>query len=89
MLEELRIYLREAEKLKQQYPDSYRIPELVSFFPHWVRSLRAGASPLTDQRPWITFATIRFLDQTLRKHMRVFEYGAGGSTIFLRSESRK
>lgn len=52
------------------------------FFPDWSRSLQTGASPLNDQRPWITFAAIRFLRNNLRKDMRVYEYGAGGSTLF-------
>lgn len=33
--------------------------------------------------PWLTFAATRFLERHLHRGMRVFEYGSGGSTVFL------
>lgn len=75
-------YLEEAEKLKRAYPQHYNVLELVRYFPSWSRSLVSGRNPLDDERPWITFAAIRFLENVLHRGMRVFEYGMGGSTLF-------
>lgn len=49
----------------------------------WLRSLLPGHNPLDDELPWITFRAIQWLLSYLRPEMRVFEYGAGGSTLFL------
>jgi hypothetical protein len=82
MGQKLKAYLQEAGKFRREYPNNYKVHELLFFFPDWARSLQTGASPLNDRRPWITFAAIRFLEKNLKKHMRVYEYGAGGSTVF-------
>ena len=52
------------------------------WFGKWSRSTRAGASPIGDEQPWMTFAAAEFLRDWLRKDMSVFEWGSGGSTIF-------
>ncbi|MCB0192840.1 MAG: hypothetical protein KDJ65_12925 [Anaerolineae bacterium] len=39
--------------------------------------------PLHDEIPWVTFSAIDFLIKSLNKSDKVFEYGAGGSTLFL------
>ena len=49
----------------------------------WIRSLLPGHTPLTDQVPWITFKAREWLESYLKLNMSVFEYGSGGSTIFL------
>jgi len=57
--------------------------DLVRWFRPWYRSLAPDASPLADEIPWLTFGAIRFLERELPDGMRAFEYGTGGSTIFL------
>jgi predicted O-methyltransferase YrrM len=39
-------------------------------------------TPLEIGVPWFSFAAIDFLRGFLRPHMKAFEYGSGGSTIF-------
>lgn len=56
--------------------------DLIDYFPRWKRSLKTVADPLKDEQPWITFSAIKFLEETLKKNMKIFEYGSGGSTIF-------
>ena len=34
-------------------------------------------------RPWITYDAIKWLDCFLNQTMRAFEWGSGGSTIFI------
>lgn len=40
-------------------------------------------NPMDAASPWLTFSAIQFLERYLRPNMAVFEYGAGGSTLFL------
>src|SRR5437762_813163 len=42
-------------------------------------------SPIQMRLPWISFAAIDFLSEWLQKSMDVFEWGAGGSTLFFAS----
>ncbi len=51
--------------------------------PYWRHSVRARVSPLDLQLPWWTFGAINALDRRLSKNHDVFEYGSGGSTLFL------
>lgn len=52
---------------------------------HWVRQRFDGPSALDMGLPWIAWPALDYLRRTLRPGMRVFEYGAGGSTIFFAS----
>ena len=58
-------------------------PYSIKFVPLWIRSLLPGHTALSDQVPWITFKAREWLDSYLKPYMYVFEYGSGGSTIFL------
>ena len=54
---------------------------LLREFVPWSRSL--GGSAFEEGRPWITFEAARLLEATITPASRVFEYGSGGSTVFL------
>jgi hypothetical protein len=60
-----------------------RVPEDSKYLWRWFDSLLPGHFPLRDERPWITFKAIEWLNNYLKPEMRVFEFGSGGSTIFL------
>jgi protein-L-isoaspartate O-methyltransferase len=47
-----------------------------------------GRCLLFDEVPWITFRAIDSLDRYLTPDMSVFEYGAGGSTLYLTKHVR-
>ena len=53
------------------------------FAAKWLFSLLPGHSPMADRRPWMNFRVIEWLESSLRSEMHVFEYGSGGSTLFL------
>jgi hypothetical protein len=78
----LKTYIREAQALRKEHPNSFSKIELVEFFLDWRRSLKPQFNPLSDRLPWITFPAIKFLKGFLKNDMRVFEYGTGGSTVF-------
>jgi hypothetical protein len=63
-------------------PRNVDIIDLMRYFPEWWSSFDNNRSPITDERPWIAFAATRFLDSILRRDMKVYEYGSGGSTLF-------
>ena len=48
----------------------------------WVKSMAFSNGPLEDALPWMPFVAIRYLETLLRPDSRVFEFGAGGSTMF-------
>lgn len=55
----------------------------LSFFPSW-RNYRLSTKGTLDHRvPWLVFGSISFLENWVRQEMKVFEYGSGGSTLYL------
>lgn len=60
-----------------------RRPSSVIFLLPWALSRRANHSAISDEVPWIPFRAVRWLEQRLRPDMRAFEWGSGGSTLFL------
>jgi hypothetical protein len=79
-LEPVRSYRREIRKPRPDVPIVGRLSLLRDFIP-WHRS--QGRSTLEDGRPWITFEAVRILEHGLPAGAKVFEYGSGGSTLFL------
>lgn len=49
----------------------------------WLRTTFLGRDLLGAGLPWITFPAMRWLRAHLRPSMSVFEWGSGGSTVFL------
>jgi hypothetical protein len=52
------------------------------YFPKWFSSFRPVRSLVGEAKPWIPFEAANWLERYLKPHMKVFEYGSGGSTIF-------
>ena len=54
----------------------------------WFRSYRNNAPMDRDGKPlpWISYSMINFLEGRLTKNMKVFEYGAGQSTLWFSSK---
>jgi hypothetical protein len=50
--------------------------------PQWWHSLDPYIAPTFEPLPWLSYAATEWLQQTINKSMRVFEYGAGSSTLF-------
>ena len=49
----------------------------------WLGSLVANHVPTDCEIPFMNFSAIRWLESYLRSNMAVFEWGSGGSTLFL------
>ena len=55
----------------------------LSFFSDWRKYRTSSKGTLEHRVPWLVFGSISFLEGWLKKEMRVFEYGSGGSTLYL------
>lgn len=64
-------------------------PQLLQFYIPWVTLLKNGHSSIKDGNPWITFEAWKWLQSFLTCNMTVFEYGSGGSTIFIAKRVKK
>jgi hypothetical protein len=64
-------------------------PGSVAYTLPLARSLVTDRSALDDGVPWLTFKATAWLDSYLEPEMHVFEFGSGGSTIFLASHVRE
>lgn len=77
----LRSYIRQAHEAASLDYNAVRTPRLILDFPAWAMS-RRGRSLLEEGVPWINFSARAVLERRLQRTDRVFEFGAGGSTIF-------
>lgn len=55
----------------------------------YLRHSLTGRSPLELELPWWSLEAIRTLDKHLGQNQNVFEWGSGGSTLFLAKRSQK
>lgn len=55
----------------------------MRYVPEWARSLFFGHNPLDDAVPWLPFKARAWLQEHVDQETAVFEYGSGGSTLFL------
>jgi hypothetical protein len=61
-----------------------REPALIGQLPRWARDAGIRKDPLLHRMPWWNYKAIAFVDRSLPANARVFEYGGGASTLWLR-----
>lgn len=64
----------------------YRSPRDIRYVPQWVKTRghpKSHEGPLDAGLPFIPFSLQEFLDDRLTGHMSAFEWGSGGSTLWL------
>jgi predicted O-methyltransferase YrrM len=64
-------------------------PSALRHVLRWALSRRSGRSAIADGVPWVPFVALRWLSRHVRRDMRVFEWGSGGSTIFFARRVRE
>src|SRR6266852_4122990 len=84
----LREYRAETQRFAREHGIRLPLRRLVKWYPAWRRHRPEVANPLSDRKPWINFLGFRHLKRILRPDMRMFEYGAGGSTLFFAQRVR-
>jgi len=77
-----RTYWKNARVAIAQHPECLGSFDVARCFVPWLTSLTSDSTPLEDEQPWITFPARYFLERILTRDFRVFEFGAGGSTLF-------
>jgi len=60
-----------------------RHPTWTRFALRWLLSLRSGRNALVDGAPWVPYRAAEWLESYLEPTMNAFEWGSGGSTIFI------
>lgn len=78
-------YWQAVEPVLQAHPECFSREDAEHFLRPWLESVAFSRGPLLDGWPWMAFPAIRFLETLLDKASRVFEYGAGGSSVFFAS----
>jgi hypothetical protein len=81
-------YIQEINKLWTGKNEEFHFLDAVRFFPGWLFSINGKSSAIKDERPWLTFSALRFLEKILNSNMQVFEYGSGGSTLYFAKRCR-
>jgi FkbM family methyltransferase len=74
-------YLKVVVPTLLQHRNVFDVRDAVRFYIPWLRTMKSR-NPLIDALPWMPFPAIRFLQDIIGKDSRVFEYGAGGSSMF-------
>lgn len=63
-------------------PNEHTAPPRRAVAAQWARSFGPRRDPFTSDEPWVTYPAIAWMERTLTREMRGFEYGSGGSTLF-------
>ena len=58
-------------------------PDHFKYFFRWLKSFNNGHSAFSDELPWLTYEAVEWLENYLTREKTVFEYGSGGSTLFM------
>jgi len=66
-----------------------KYPEYSRYNVQWLKSRNAESSPLSLQIPWVTYPSIDWLSAVIERKHIVFEWGMGGSTVFLAKKCKK
>lgn len=78
------------KELKNNIRRSILITKVILKNPKYLKYLPlALRQPFSSGMPWLNFETKEWLDKNLNKEMIVFEYGCGGSTLYLSSRVKK
>jgi GT2 family glycosyltransferase len=64
-------------------------PGDLKYVPWWLMSLRSRGQQLAAQVPWLPYSAIAYLAQHVSGQAVVFEYGGGGSTLWLAKRVRQ
>lgn len=74
--------IRIFNKQVKQYKTKGLVKSPYKYFFRWRASLINGANSVKDEKPWITFNAIDYLENYVNQNSEVFEFGGGGSTLF-------
>jgi hypothetical protein len=76
------VYPRELLLATMRRPPGFSVVSALKDFPWALSAFARSTTPFSARSPWIVHGAAQFLGERLRLDMRVFEFGAGGSTLF-------
>lgn len=76
-LEDSRWVARVWDEFQDKYPQFEYLRDV------WLKTHDDGLDPISLRIPWVNFPAIYWLDEFLDSDKRVFEWGSGGSTLYL------
>jgi predicted O-methyltransferase YrrM len=86
MWRDLATFLYESARWSLDHPATVHPLAWIRDFVQNRRLKMSGVSPLDQGEPWMSRGAVLSLRRMLRPHMRVLEYGCGGSTLFFASQ---
>ncbi|HYF21606.1 MAG TPA: hypothetical protein VEA40_27340, partial [Ramlibacter sp.] len=78
-------YWAAVEPVLEKHGNLFTRDDAEAFLEPWIETVAFSRGPLRDAWPWMAFPAIRHLEALLDKSSKVFEYGAGGSSMFFAS----
>lgn len=87
----LNVYVKSLMDMKKRGCSPFHGARLgLRYYSEWLRTQQREVSAFSEGVPWITFEARDFLVENLLKpEWSVFEYGSGGSTVFLSKKVRQ
>lgn len=83
-------YIEQVKQaLNERKHVSYSLLEYIKYYRKWKKTNTEKSSPLEKEIPWINFAALKFLKSIIRPEMVIFEFGAGGSSLFFSKFAKK
>jgi hypothetical protein len=74
-------FVRHSVRESRGRTEGQGLMSMLTAFRRWRASL--GQRPMDEALPWMSYAAIDFLRENMRADWSVFEWGVGGSTVFL------
>lgn len=78
-------YWAAVEPVLAEHPGSFTQEQAEAALEPWLTSMAFSQGPLVDGWPLMPFPAMNVLESRLDMSSRVFEYGAGGSSVFFSS----
>ncbi len=88
-IRDLVVYSLSTAKAFTRHGNAGTFVKDLADFGRWRRYRNSSEGTLYYKVPWLVFRCIDFLEQWLRKDMKVYEYGSGGSTLFFAAHVNK
>jgi len=79
----IRIMFETGNTLIMWLPFIFKDPRRLRFIPQWISSFLPGKAAFKDGTVWMPFEAREWLESFLKKNMNAFEWGSGGSTLFI------
>jgi hypothetical protein len=78
----LKQYFYQSYLLFKHSPLQLDIISLIRTFPEWYQTAQIAPKPMEIPLIWVSYSASKFIGKRIKRNSKVFEWGAGGSTLF-------